>query len=144
MLAKLGLPEDAALIDDLLVLLDAQKVDFTVFFRALSASLRGDTTRVQDLFSEPAAFDLWATRWRSALDGDPHAIADAMDRVNPIYIPRNHLVEETLAAATAGDLEPFTRLVDVLAQPFDERPGLETFAAPAPPTFGAYQTFCGT
>ena len=67
-----------------------------------------------------------------------------MDRVNPIYIPRNHLVEEALAAATAGDLEPFQRLVDVLAQPFDERPGLEAYAAPAPASFGAYQTFCGT
>jgi uncharacterized protein YdiU (UPF0061 family) len=67
-----------------------------------------------------------------------------MDRVNPIYIPRNHLVEEALTAATAGDLEPFRRLVDVLAQPFVERPGLERFAAPAPASFGAYRTFCGT
>jgi uncharacterized protein YdiU (UPF0061 family) len=67
-----------------------------------------------------------------------------MDRVNPVYVPRNHLVEEALAAATAGDLAPFERLVDVLAEPFQERPGLELYAAPAPPDFGAYQTFCGT
>ena len=60
-----------------------------------------------------------------------------MDRVNPVYIPRNHQVEEALAAATDGDLEPFRRLLDVLAQPFDERPGLEPYAAPAPPGFGA-------
>jgi uncharacterized protein YdiU (UPF0061 family) len=144
MRAKLGLREDDALIDDLLVLLEAQKVDFTVFFRALSASLRGDTIRVQDLFGEPAAFDLWAARWRAALDGEPRATADEMDRVNPIYIPRNHLVEEALAAATAGDLAPFRRLVDVLAAPFDERPGFEAFATPGPPSFGTYQTFCGT
>ena len=67
-----------------------------------------------------------------------------MDRVNPVYIPRNHLVEEALAAATAGDLEPFERLVDVVTRPFDERPGLEAYAAPAPPSWGSYQTFCGT
>ncbi len=67
-----------------------------------------------------------------------------MDRVNPAYIPRNHQVEEALAAATAGDLEPARRLVDVLARPFDERPGLELYAAPAPPSFGPYRTFCGT
>ena len=67
-----------------------------------------------------------------------------MDRVNPVYIPRNHRVEEALAAATAGDLEPFHRLLDVLARPFDERPGLEPYAAPAPPSFGGYRTFCGT
>jgi uncharacterized protein YdiU (UPF0061 family) len=143
--AKLGLTSAAGgLAGDLVALLEAQAVDFTAFFRALSASLRGDATRAQALFEEPGAFDAWAGRWRAKVGGNPPAIADTMDRVNPIYIPRNHLVEEALAAATAGDLEPFRRLVDVLAAPFEERPGLETFAAPAPPSFGAYRTFCGT
>ena len=67
-----------------------------------------------------------------------------MDQVNPVYIPRNHQVEAALAAATDGDLGPFRRLLGVLAQPFDERPGLEPYAAPAPPSFGRYRTFCGT
>jgi len=53
-------------------------------------------------------------------------------------------VEAALAAATAGDLQPFRALLDVLSQPFDERPGLEAFAAPAPSSFGPYRTFCGT
>ena len=70
--------------------------------------------------------------------------AEAMDRVNPVYIPRNHLVEEALAAATSGDLAPFERLGEVLAQPFDERAGLERYAEPAPDSFGPYQTYCGT
>ena len=48
-----------------------------------------------------------------------------MDRINPVYIPRNHQVEEALTAASDGDLEPFRPLLDVLAQPFDERPGLK-------------------
>ena len=64
--------------------------------------------------------------------------------VNPVYIPRNHLVEEALAAATAGDLAPFDRLVDVVTQPFDERAGLEPYAEPAPDGFGTYLTYCGT
>jgi uncharacterized protein YdiU (UPF0061 family) len=76
---------------------------------------------------------------------DLGAVADAMDRVNPVYVPRNHLVEEALAAATAGDLEAFEHLVDVLRSPFEEPPGLERYAAPAPPGFGgSYRTFCGT
>jgi uncharacterized protein YdiU (UPF0061 family) len=53
-------------------------------------------------------------------------------------------VEEALAAATSGDLRAFRRLLAVLAQPFDERPGLESYASPAPPSLGAYRTFCGT
>jgi uncharacterized protein YdiU (UPF0061 family) len=68
-----------------------------------------------------------------------------MDRVNPVYIARNHHVEQALASATAGDLQPFQRLVDVVARPFDQRPGLEAYAGPAPASFaGTYQTFCGT
>jgi serine/tyrosine/threonine adenylyltransferase len=67
-----------------------------------------------------------------------------MDRSNPIYIPRNHLVEETLTAATAGDLEPLQQLLTAIIAPFDERPGFERYATPAPEKFGAYRTFCGT
>ena len=68
-----------------------------------------------------------------------------MDRVNPVYIPRNHLVEDALSAATGGDLGPFDELVAVVRSPYDERPGLEGYAAPAPADFGAaYRTFCGT
>jgi uncharacterized protein YdiU (UPF0061 family) len=67
-----------------------------------------------------------------------------MDHVNPVYTPRNHQVEEALAAATDDDLGPFRRLLGVLAEPFNERLGLERYAAPAPPSFGPYRTFCGT
>jgi uncharacterized protein YdiU (UPF0061 family) len=152
MRAKLGLaddrPEDSALIDDLLGLMHAQQVDFTSCFRALSSVVRGDAARARSLFTEPDAFDEWSQRWQARLSSqgnDAQATAEAMDRVNPVYIPRNHRVEEALSAATTGDLEPFRRLLDVIVRPFEERPGLESYAAPAPPEFGgAYRTFCGT
>ncbi len=150
MRAKLGLtgeqPGDAELIDDLLSLMQLERVDFTSAFRALSGSLPDDAGRARSLFAASPAFDAWHERWRtrlSAQPSDPHAVAEAMDRVNPIYVPRNHLVEEALAAATAGDLDVFRSLLDVLDQPFDERPGLEVYAAPAAPD-GSYRTFCGT
>ena len=150
MRAKLGMThdreEDGALIDDLLALLRAQRVDYTSGFRALSSALLGDAARARSLFAEPSAFDAWAERWRARLssEGDLKTVAEAMDRVNPAYIARNHRVEEALAAATGDDLEPFNRLLQVLVRPFDERPGLEAYAAPAPPDFGEYRTFCGT
>ncbi len=102
---------------------------------------------MRGLFAASVEFDPWEARWRerlSAQGSDPAAVADAMDRVNPVYVPRNHQVEEALTMATVGDLELFERLLDVLARPFDERPGLDAYAAPAPPDFGDYQTFCGT
>jgi len=151
MRAKLGLPdgrpEDGPLIDDLLALLHAQGVDYTSLFRALSSFVRGDATRARALFADPSTFDAWAQRWRAQLaspESDPRATADAMDRVNPVYIARNHHVEDALAAATGGDLLALQGLLDALAGPFDERPGLEAYAEPAPASFGEYRTFCGT
>jgi uncharacterized protein YdiU (UPF0061 family) len=69
-----------------------------------------------------------------------------MQRVNPVYIARNHRVEEALAAASErGDLTAFERLLDAVIQPFDERPGWEGYAEPAPREVTAgYRTFCGT
>jgi uncharacterized protein YdiU (UPF0061 family) len=151
MRAKLGLRgadlRDRALAEDLLSLMAEHAVDFTSAFRALASSRRGDGERVRALFRDRSAFDGWFTRWqaRLAVDGvDRHETARAMDRVNPLYIPRNHHVEDALAAATAGDLEPFRQLLGVVLQPYDERPGLDEYAVPAPPSFGAYRTFCGT
>ncbi|WP_435747690.1 protein adenylyltransferase SelO [Nocardioides sp. SYSU DS0663] len=143
--AKLGLPADvsdevaAPLVDDLFPLLQSGHVDWTSFFRGLSSAARGDAEPVRGLVLDLPALDAWLDRWRG-LDPDP----DAMDRTNPVYVPRNHLVEEALDAATAGDLGPVERLVEVLRAPYDERPGLERYAAPAPPDFGSYTTFCGT
>ncbi len=143
MRAKVGVPSGGAAADDLVGelvdLLRASHVDYTSFWRHLSVAARGDAEPVRGAFLDLAAIDGWLEKWR-ALDPD----ADAMDRVNPLYIPRNHLVEEALDAATAGELGPLHRLIEVLQQPFDPRPGLERYAAPAPEDFGRYRTFCGT
>ncbi len=145
MRAKLGLPESAdatvvsPLVEDLLTLLQADHVDHTSFFRTVSGAARGDAEPIRRLFADLAGIDAWVARWR-ALGPD----AAAMDHVNPVYIPRNHLVEQALAAATEGDLGPLEQLLAAVTAPFDERPGLERYAAPAPQDFGAYRTFCGT
>ena len=145
MRAKLGLPsglaEDVttALVDELLTLMHANRVDYTSSFRRLGAAARGDADPARSQFADPAAFGSWLERWQ-ALGPD----AEAMDRVNPVYIPRNHLVEEALGAATLEDLEPLQELLAVVSAPYHERPGLERYTAPAPEDFGAYRTFCGT
>jgi uncharacterized protein YdiU (UPF0061 family) len=139
---KLGLADsagDASLINELLAMLQQSHVDFTSFFRHLGHAARGDAEPLRGLFEDRAAFDGWLARWR-ALGPD----ADVMDRVNPVYIPRNHLVEEALTAATDGDLRPLERLLDAVTGPYDPRPGLERYAEPAPEDFTDYRTFCGT
>jgi uncharacterized protein YdiU (UPF0061 family) len=152
--AKLGLHRDGtdgdgadgdALISDLLSLMAEQRVDYTSCLRSLSSVLRGDATAARALFGDPDAFTAWSERWLPAVGEHGGVIADRMDRVNPIYIPRNHLVEDALAAATDGDLGPFEELLEVVTSPHDSRPGSVRYEQPAPSDFGAaYRTFCGT
>ena len=86
-------------------------------------------------------FDAWAGRGGGrARSGD----TAAMERVNPVYVPRNHLVEDALTAATAGDLQPFHELLDVVQRPFDARAGGESYALPAPSGSAPHVTYCGT
>jgi uncharacterized protein YdiU (UPF0061 family) len=144
--AKLGLDDGdhAELFAELFALLQANRLDFTSFFRASARSLRGEEV------SMLAGCEAWLTRWRAALPVDAtdqsalDGVAAAMDAVNPLYIPRNHKVEEALEAATRGDLGPFDDLLAVVSHPFEERPGLEAYAEPAPVSSAPYRTFCGT
>lgn len=151
MRAKLGIAREGsevdALVDDLPTWLAQQQVDHTLFFRRLSEAARGDEAPVRAQFAAPAAFDVWARRWRALLPvgaDERRAVGEAMDRVNPIYIPRNHEVERALAAATVGDLAPIRRLLDAITRPFDERPGFDDLTRPAPADGGPYVTYCGT
>lgn len=139
MAAKLGLArEDEQLGTDLMELLHAQRIDFTSFFRALSAGT------ARDLFLDRAAFDAWAARREVLLPADRAAVARAMDRVNPVYVPRNHLVDAALDAAGQGDLGPVHELLELLTAPYDERPGRAEFARPAPGVAAPHVTYCGT
>ncbi|WP_313815773.1 protein adenylyltransferase SelO family protein [Citricoccus sp.] len=145
MRAKLGLPADSPdetvgrLIDDLLALLHQDHVDYTQLFRRLGQAARGDLGPVRDVFTDRPSLDSWLERWQS-FSPDP----EAMDRANPVYIPRNHLVEEALEAASADDMAPLHRLLEAVSDPFRERPGLERYAEAPPEDFGRYRTYCGT
>ncbi|MFO1324339.1 MAG: YdiU family protein [Burkholderiales bacterium] len=161
--AKLGLgrgnPDDdsadAALVDDWLALLHAERVDFTLAWRRLADAAAGDEAPLRALFADASAPDAWLARWRARCESENAAQdsnaaglerAVAMRSVNPIVIARNHRVEEALAAASDdGDLAPFRRLLDALGRPYDETPGSAAYAAPAPSAVTAsYRTFCGT
>ena len=145
MRAKLGLSADidaetvTSLVDEVLALLTESRVDYTSFFRGLSQAARGHAEPTRGLFVNLAGVDDWISRWQALVPD-----AALMDRSNPIYIPRNHLVEEALTAATAGDLKPLQQLLTAVSAPFDERAGFDRYAAPAPEDFGDYRTFCGT
>lgn len=145
MRAKLGLAGkdsgDAALAEGLIAAMDGQGADWTLVFRRLSSAVDGDAGTVVPLFTDATAFLAWLPQWRARLADDAALL---MDRANPAVIPRNHLVEQALAAATAGDLAPFRRMLAVVNDPYGDVAGREAYALPAPSGFGPYKTYCGT
>jgi uncharacterized protein YdiU (UPF0061 family) len=151
--AKLGLVNDEdgddQLATDFLALLASQRVDHTLAWRHLADAVEGEGLRLQALFEDARPLHAWLTRWqdRAQREARPGAErAAAMRRVSPLYIPRNHIVEDALSAASEDeDLQPLQRLLAVLAQPFDEQPDSTRYATPASPELtAAYRTFCGT
>ena len=154
--AKLGLTaastdcnQDNQLAEGWLGLLQQHAVDFTLGWRRLADAAEGNQERLASLFPSADVIQPWLTRWQQRLAQQQTSAtetASAIRLANPIYIPRNHRVEEALTAATAtGDLTVFRRLLDVITNPFDERPELEAYSQPAPREFTAcYKTFCGT
>lgn len=152
MRTKLGIstdePDDLKLVNELFQSMEGQDVDFTQLFRGLAIAVSGETTPVKDLFDNLEKFDQWLEHWKDRLTRDSLNTEErvaSMNAVNPIYIPRNHKVEEALQAAEVdSNYEPFEKLMTVIAKPFDEREGLEEYAEPAPSDLPPYRTFCGT
>ena len=69
----------------------------------------------------------------------------AMRAVNPAFIPRNHLIAESIEAAEEReDFAPFEELMTVLSNPFEDQPGRERFTLPPRPEQVVHRTFCGT
>ncbi|HYP97360.1 MAG TPA: YdiU family protein [Polyangiaceae bacterium] len=150
---KLGLStEDAGdtpLIDDLLQRLAQHQVDYTVFFRELCSAAEDPSAdeRVAALFDEPPAFQSFAERWRQRLQLEreaPGARARRMRLANPAFIPRNHRIEQAIAAGVTGNFEPFEMLVRVLGRPYEEQPEFAHLAEPPLVTERVRATFCGT
>jgi len=152
--AKLGLLEardgDLDLAHDLLYRMTKGEADFTLTFRDLADAAVDPAAdaKVAARFNDPSVFIAWVPRWRARLEqdgGESEVRRQAMQRANPAFIPRNHLVEEAIAAAVRReDFQPFEDLVAVLARPFDDQPGRERYTLPPKPEEVVQQTFCGT
>ena len=148
---KLGLSSeedgDLELGEALFAALEGQGADFTLLFRALSASLAEGYDPVAVEVTDREAFAPWFARWQARLAReplDPAERAARMDAANPLYIPRNHRVDAALSAAEAGDLAPFLLLLEVVTHPFQPRAEWNDFAHGAPIGSPDHVTFCGT
>ena len=155
MAKKLGFDESTndidELIHDLLAIMQEESTDFTLAFRYLSDLVEPQTASgggIDSLINLADTFDPWLKRWRQRLATDPQNSATrqaGMYAANPVFIPRNHLVEEAIDAATSqNDFEPFNALVDVLSNPGLYDKNKARYAIPPRADQVVSQTFCGT
>jgi uncharacterized protein YdiU (UPF0061 family) len=154
MCAKLGLnsvlDKDKSLIEELFAIMDSSNVDFTLTFYQLSMLDMGASSddAILALYDNAESFIQWADKWRKRLRqeaSDDEQRKAMMRGVNPVYIPRNHLIEAAIRAAEDhGDFSVFHALHEVLQQPYDFQPGKEAYMQPPQPHEIVHKTFCGT
>jgi serine/tyrosine/threonine adenylyltransferase len=148
--AKIGIEDggsdDWALVETLLAAMAEGHADFTLVFRHLSNALAsGHDDDVLPLFDQPDTMTTWLSDWRRRLDDVDRERAFAlMRRTNPVFIPRNHRIEEVIQAACMGDFAKFHRLNDVLQNPYSEQPEFTEYEAAPEPNEVVHATFCGT
>jgi uncharacterized protein YdiU (UPF0061 family) len=148
--AKLGLTQleqradaDRALFDTMFALMQANGVDFTLFFRRLgglkAADVSGDEA-LRDLFIDRPAFDAWAIQYRERLQAEASDDAQrqlAMNKINPKYVLRNYLAQVAIEKAQNKDFSEVERLLAVLQRPYDEQPEHDHYAA-LPPDWASH------
>ncbi len=152
MRAKLGLrdtqPDDRALIDDLLARMAAEGVDYTRFFRQLP-ELDDPATHamLEAELEEVEAWRAWWTRYQARRAQDTRSAETreaAMHAVNPKFVLRNHLAQEAIDQAEAGDASGVLKLQEILARPFDEQPEHEGYAGLPPAWASGIQLSCSS
>ena len=148
--AKLGLTQldqhaeaDRALFDGMFALMQANGVDFTLFFRRLSGLKAADASGdepLRDLFIDRPAFDAWAIQYRDRLRAEGSDDAQrqlAMNKINPKYVLRNYLAQVAIEKAQNKDFSEVARLLAVLQRPYDEQPEHDHYAA-LPPDWASH------
>lgn len=144
---KLGLVHDfdgdTLLINDLMQWMEMAGADYTNTFHHISyATVPNDETYGQD------GFKIWYQRWkeRIAKGNQPESeIRKEMKKVNPVFIPRFHKVEEALEAATLGkDFTYLHKLLEVVLNPYTLQETYADYQKPPVGGDGDYRTFCNT
>ena len=143
--AKLGMfneeDQDQSLIDELLEMMHEQKVDYTNTFRTLTIRQVGSVPLSGKIFKQ------WHEKWQARLERQEQtkeAAYEWMKANNPMVIPRNHRVEEAIAAAVNGNKSVMEKLLRVLSEPNAYLPEQEEYCSLPEKTDEPYKTFCGT
>jgi len=116
-------------------------------FRRLSDALRGQTQPFLDLYMDRESAAAWLQQWlarQETVNGDREARAQAMNRINPLYVLRNHLAENAIRAAKEGDTSVLVDLLRILKDPFEVHAGAEIYAGLPPDWASDLEVSCSS
>lgn len=136
-------PTDLDLIKTWLDYIEKENLDFTNSFLNLGKSLKQPT----DFFKPSDDFNTFYSQWKNRIEHQGSSIetvAIAMNKVNPIYIPRNHLIEDMIKEAINGNFDSFHEFNKILSTPFTEQDVSEKYKLPPEKEQIVPATFCGT
>jgi uncharacterized protein YdiU (UPF0061 family) len=146
MLNKIGIeskdPKLYSLVDELLDLMIKLKMDYTNTFWDLSQEIS-----LEDSLKNRSDFKPWLEKWRYAIDNScgMQEAKELMKMNNPVYIPRNHLIEQALEEVVNGNMSLFKKLLGIVSNPYQYRNAMDMYMEPSDSDFErSYQTFCGT
>jgi uncharacterized protein YdiU (UPF0061 family) len=147
---KLGLQKsyesDKNLIDELFLILQNQRIDYTYFFRTLS-SYKGDRQEILSIMLTKKALDIWLDEYDSRLvleDLNHTQRTDFMKKTNPKYILKNYILQEAIDKAENGDFSGVKDLMKLAKSPFDEHSEFERYAKPTPAEFKNLKLSCSS
>ena len=143
---KLGILNEKSseeIVTEFLDMMAAAKADFTSTFRILAGEKpSGPSPDLTGLLGTDPRIGKWHDRWMAARN--LLKVNEALSDVNPVYIPRNHLVEEVIMQAVSGELAPLDELLEAVTNPYRESPKFSRLTQAPESTGTCYRTFCGT
>ena len=151
---KIGLEhneENLALVFRLLDLMSEKRTDFTNTFRNLPKLITAPDifdAETEEKFRCHKAFSDWSIEWKTKIteqNGSLDTTFRNMNKVNPLFIPRNHQVQRVIDfAIDEEDYQPLEEMLTAITDPFKENPKLMHLAKQPKPEEEIKQTFCGT
>ena len=151
MCKKIGLDGESKINQDilkkLLKIMMNNESDFTIAFRSISNLLRNDPKNFLNEFKKDKEITIWLESWKKAIHNeneDVNQLAVELDKLNPIYIPRNHQVQQTIELAYEGDFSKFWEMLEIIKRPFDENEKYTEYEKRPLEDQKVRKTFCGT
>ena len=142
---KLGIKDydssrDDKFIMSFLTYLEEESLDFTLAFRHLPELFHNqEDTEIQSFYKKGPSLDQFLLNWKSRVSNVDH-----LNQINPLYIPRNHMIQKSIDLAYEGDFTLFHQMREILNNPFHEQAGCVEFAKAPQKDERVHHTYCGT